>query len=79
MKKLWRIWAKALGDKSGTSDREADKVAIIRTLIFVQRTLIFVQLVVTNCFIVAGNIRHWNDHHIPPSYQTSLQSLNSGK
>ena len=72
MKKLWRIWAKALGDKSGTSDREADKVAIIRTLIFTQ-------LVVTNCFIVAGNIRHWNDHHIPPSYETSLQSLNSGK
>ncbi len=72
MKKFWRIWAKALGDKSGTSDREADKVAIIRTLIFTQ-------LVVTNCFIVAGNIRHWNDHHIPPSYQTSLQSLNSGK
>ena len=72
MKKLWRIWAKALGDKSGTSDTEADKVAIIRTLIFTQ-------LVVTNCFIVAGNIRHWNDHHIPPSYETSLQSLNSGK
>ncbi len=72
MKKFWRIWAKALGDKSGTSDREADKVAIIRTLIFTQ-------LVVTNCFIVAGNIRHWNDHHIPPSYETSLQSLNSGK
>ena len=72
MKNLWRIWAKALGDKSGTSDREADKVAIIRTLIFTQ-------LVVTNCFIVAGNIRHWNDHHIPPSYETSLQSLNSGK
>ena len=62
MKKLWRIWAKALGDKSGTSDREADKVAIIRTLIFTQ-------LVVTNCFIVAGNIRHWNDQHIPRSYQ----------
>ena len=62
MKKLWRIGAKALGDKSGTSDREADFVAAIRTLIFIQ-------LVVTNCFIVAGNIRHWNDHHIPPSYE----------
>ena len=54
MKKLWRIWAKALGDKSGNSDREADFVAIIRTLIFIQ-------LVITNCFIVAGNIRHCND------------------
>ena len=62
MKKVWRIWAKALGDKSGKSDREADFVALIRTLIFIQ-------LVVTNCFIVAGNIRHWNDHYIPPHYE----------
>ena len=62
MKKLWRIWAKALGDKSGKSDQEADFVALIRTLIFIQ-------LVVTNCFIVAGNIRHWNDHYIPPHYE----------
>ena len=62
MKTLWRIWAKALGDKSGKSDREADFVALIRTLIFIQ-------LVVTNCFIVAGNIRHWNDHYIPPHYE----------
>ena len=62
MKTLWRIWAKALGDKSGKSDREADFIALIRTLIFIQ-------LVVTNCFIVAGNIRHWNDHYIPPHYE----------
>ena len=55
MRKVWRIWAKALGDKSGRSDKEADFVAIIRTLIFIQ-------LVVTNCFIIAGNIRHWNDN-----------------
>ena len=25
------------------------------------RTLVMVQLIITNCFIVAGNIRHWND------------------
>ncbi len=24
MNKLWRIWAKALGDKSGKNDKEAD-------------------------------------------------------
>ena len=33
MKKLWRIWAKALGDKSGKNDKEADFVAMIRTFI----------------------------------------------
>ena len=54
MKRFWRVWAKALGEKSGKSDKEADFIAIIRTLIFTQ-------LVVTNCFIIAGNIRHWND------------------
>ena len=52
---FWRLWAKALGDKSGKNDKEADFVAIIRTLIFIQ-------LVITNCFIIAGNIRHWNDN-----------------
>ena len=49
MKKVWRIWAKALGDKSGKSDKEADYVAIIRTFIFLQ-------LIITNCFIVGGNM-----------------------
>ena len=62
VKNLWRVWAKALGDKSGKSNKEADTIAIIRTLIFVQ-------LVITNCFIVAGNIRHWNDHYTPPQYE----------
>ena len=63
MNKIWRIWAKALGDKSGKTDRGADYVAIIRTFIFIQ-------LVITNCFIVAGNIRHWNDHYTPPHYES---------
>ena len=47
MNKIWRIWAKALGDKSGKTDKEADYVAMIRTFIFLQ-------LIITNCFIVAG-------------------------
>ena len=62
VKHIWRVWAKALGDKSGKSDKEADTVAIIRTIIFLQ-------LVITNCFIIAGNIRHWNDHYTPPKYE----------
>ena len=41
IKKWWRVWAKALGEKSGKSDKEADFIAIIRTLIFIQ-------LVITN-------------------------------
>jgi hypothetical protein len=50
--KYWRLWAKALGEKTGKDDSEADKVAIIRTLIVMCYVL-------TNFFIVAGVIRHW--------------------
>lgn len=52
MKKFWRLWANALGAKAGKDDREADMVAIIRTLIIIS-------YIVTNCFIIAGVIRHW--------------------
>ena len=53
-KSLWRIWAKALGEKSGKDDREADTIAWIRTLIFIS-------YLVTNVAIVANAVRHWND------------------
>ncbi len=50
--KTWRLWAKALGDKAGTTVQEADLVAIIRTAI----VLVYI---ITNFFIIAGVIRHW--------------------
>ncbi len=50
--KLWRIWAKALGDKAGANNNEADLIAVFRTGI----VLIYI---ITNFFIVAGVIRHW--------------------
>ena len=52
--KVWRRWAKAIGEKAGKDDREADYIAGVRTLIFVT-------YFVTNCFIISGVIRHWND------------------
>jgi hypothetical protein len=52
--KLWHLWAKALGEKAGSSDAEADQIACIRTVI----VLIYI---ITNFVIVAGVIRHWND------------------
>lgn len=51
--KIWRIWAKAIGEKAGSTDTEADKIAIIRTLIIVS-------YFTTNAFIIAGVIKHWN-------------------
>ena len=53
-KSVWRIWAKALGEKSGKDDREADIIASIRTIIFIS-------YMVTNVAIVANAVRHWND------------------
>lgn len=51
---MWRLWAKALGEKAHKRDMIADKVAVIRTFIFAT-------YLITNAFIVAGVIRHWND------------------
>lgn len=52
LKSSWRLWAKALGDKASSDNNEADKVAIIRTLI----VLVYV---IANIFLVANVIRHW--------------------
>jgi hypothetical protein len=54
-KTLWRIWAKALGEKGSKCDREADIIAIVRTFIFIT-------YLVTNIAIVANAVRHWNDN-----------------
>ena len=48
---MWRIWCYALGKKEGRDKSDADKIAIIRTLIMIQ-------LIVTNGFIIAGNVKN---------------------
>ena len=49
---MWRLWAKALGEKASSNNEEADKIALIRSAIVLC-------YVITNIFIVAGVIRHW--------------------
>lgn len=53
-KTVWRLLAKALGEKASKCDKEADRVALIRLVMFLS-------IFITNCFIVANAIRHWND------------------
>lgn len=53
-RKVWRIWAKALGSKETSCNKEADRIALLRTFIFAS-------YLITNCFIVAGVMRHWDD------------------
>lgn len=53
-KSFWRLWAKSLGEKASHCDKESDKIAVIRTIIFLTYLM-------TNIAIVANAIRHWND------------------
>lgn len=69
-KTIWRWWAKAIGEKASKCDKESDTVAIIRTFIFIT-------YLVTNCFIVAGVIRHWNDVPSNLSETKTQRILNS--
>ena len=51
---MWRIFAKALGAKEGKHEKEADMVALVRTVILFSYML-------TNAFIIAGVVKHWHD------------------
>jgi hypothetical protein len=50
MRRFWVLWAKALGEKSGKCDRQADQIAMIRTII--------VSVNFITCFFIMANIIH---------------------
>jgi hypothetical protein len=52
---IWRLVSKALGEKAGKDDKEADKIASIRLLMFLS-------IFITNGFIIFNAIR---THIIP--------------
>lgn len=70
MKKKSKIWfrliAKSLGEKVGKDDREADKIAIIRFLMFLS-------IFITNGFIVYGVSR---THIVPKDYIQKVECIN---
>lgn len=49
---MWRLWARALGEKVGATKREADAVARFRTIIVAQA-------VITNILIAVNIIINW--------------------
>jgi hypothetical protein len=55
-KTLWRLIAKSLGEKAGKNDAEADRIALIRLLMFLS-------IFITNAFIVFNAVRT----HIVPA------------
>jgi hypothetical protein len=66
-KNLFRLFALALGEKSGKDNKEADKIAIIRLLMFLS-------IFITNSFIVFGVVRA---HLIPRDYIQKVECVNS--
>jgi hypothetical protein len=54
LEQMWKLWSLALGEKAHKRDHLADKVAILRTVIFLT-------YLATNLFIISGVVRHWND------------------
>tara|TARA_E500000331_G_scaffold354173_1_gene406555 strand:- start:433 stop:594 length:162 start_codon:yes stop_codon:yes gene_type:complete len=50
--KIWRLWAQALGEKTGENDREADAVARFRTILILQA-------IITNILISINILLTW--------------------
>ena len=49
---MWKIWARALGEKIGEDNTRADKVAWVRTFIILQA-------IITNMFISINILLEW--------------------
>ena len=71
MKEILLVWKYSLGSFSDSKTEKYDNwIALVRTVIFVS-------YMVTNSFIVAGVVRHWNSN-VPVSvvtHSTSFQCL----
>ncbi len=55
MIKIWRIWKYALGSFSDEKTEPYDGYVVL------VRSVIFISYLITNCFIISGVIRHWNN------------------
>jgi hypothetical protein len=65
MKEILLVWKYSLGSFSDSKTEKYDNwIALVRTVIFVS-------YMVTNSFIVAGVIRHW-DSNVPVSTDTII-------
>jgi hypothetical protein len=50
--KIWRVIAKSLGEKNGSTDREADMVALLRFAVMLN-------IIICNIFIIVSIIHKW--------------------
>ena len=62
---LWTIWKYSLGSFSDDKTQEYDNhIALLRTVIFVS-------YLITNCFIIAGVIRHYDNQQVQCGVSTT--------
>ena len=54
MGKIWRLWAKSLGEKVGENDRQADTIAAIRTFWWLAHIVACFMIIIHN-----GNKLGW--------------------
>ena len=66
MNKVLRTWKYALGSFEDTKTARYDNAVCII------RSTILLTYLVTNCFITAGVIRHWNDNVKPPTQPVKI-------
>ena len=76
LNKTWNIWKYALGSFSDEKTKEYDNYVVI------VRSIIFVSYLVTNCFIISGVIRHWNNvptERLPIQHQSIQEKYIGGR
>ena len=56
MKRWWRIWAKSLGEKVGETDRQADAVAVVSSILCIINIVTCFFIIVHN----GHNLGLWN-------------------
>ena len=48
MSKVWRIWAKSLGEKVGDTDTQANAIAVVRTFWWVAHIVTCFMIIIHN-------------------------------
>ena len=74
LKKMLLVWKYSLGSFSDEKTKPYDNYVVII------RSIIFFSYLVTNCFIISGVIRHWNEvptERLPIQHQ-SIQEEHIG-
>ena len=66
---VWKVWKYALGSFNDTTTKKYDNYIVI------VRSIIFISYLITNCFITAGVIRHWDSGQTGPVPVTSVRKM----